>query len=123
MFECMVNAINAGHSFVDIRHSKFHLRISDALFRLGLISFSIVVSEKDKKAIRINFKFNSDGVNFITGIKFVSVPGSRKYCDRHGVKSVLQGFGTSLISTSRGVLSCEEARALGVGGEYLCQIF
>ncbi len=59
----------------------------------------------------------------ITGIERVSRPGRRVYFGREEVPTVLGGLGTSILTTSRGVMTGREARSQGVGGEVLCNVW
>jgi small subunit ribosomal protein S8 len=59
----------------------------------------------------------------ITGIQRVSRPGRRVYFGRDDVPTVLGGLGTSILTTSRGVMSGREAAKVGVGGEVLCNVW
>ena len=59
----------------------------------------------------------------IIGLRRISRPGLRKYVDNTKVPHVLNGLGTAVISTSKGVLTDREARKLSVGGELICYIW
>ena len=59
----------------------------------------------------------------IIGLKRISKPGLRVYARRYKIPRVLNGLGTAVISTSKGVISDREARKLKVGGEVLCYIW
>ena len=59
----------------------------------------------------------------ISGIQRVSRPGRRVYLGRDDVPTVLGGLGTSILTTSRGVMTGREAVKAGVGGEVLCNIW
>ena len=73
--------------------------------------------------IRISLKYGPRGERVITGIERVSRPGRRVYCERATVPGVLGGLGTSILTTSRGVMTGREAAKAGVGGEVLCNIW
>jgi small subunit ribosomal protein S8 len=59
----------------------------------------------------------------ITGLKRVSKPGLRVYTERKNIPQVLGGFGSAILSTSKGVLTGEKAKKLGIGGEVICHIW
>ena len=59
----------------------------------------------------------------LIGLKRVSKPGLRVYVNKESVPKVLIGMGIAILTTSRGVVTDEEARNLGVGGEVLCEIW
>ena len=67
-------------------------------------------------------KYNDRKVSVIKEIKRVSKPGLRVYVNKNEIPRVRGGLGTSIISTSKGVMTGNKARAIGVGGEVLCKI-
>jgi len=76
-----------------------------------------------QKNIRISLKYGPRGERVITGIERVSRPGRRVYFGTAEVPSVFGGLGTSILTTSRGVMTGREARREGVGGEVLCNVW
>ncbi len=76
-----------------------------------------------QKNIRISLKYGPRGERVITGIERVSRPGRRVYFGTTEVPAVLGGLGTSILTTSRGVMTGREARREGVGGEVLCNVW
>ena len=68
-------------------------------------------------------KYGPRGERVITGIERVSRPGRRVYFGRDDVPDVLAGLGTSILTTSRGVMTGREAVKVGVGGEVLCNVW
>ena len=73
--------------------------------------------------IKVALKPPQDGKLVLSGLKRVSKPGLRVYVDKESVPKVLNGMGIAILTTSRGVVTDEEARNLGVGGEVLCEIW
>jgi small subunit ribosomal protein S8 len=73
--------------------------------------------------IRLFLKYGPHGEKVITGIQRVSRPGRRVYFGRDDVPHVLGGLGTSILTTSRGVMSGRDAAKAGVGGEVLCNVW
>jgi small subunit ribosomal protein S8 len=73
--------------------------------------------------IRISLKYGPRGEKVITGIERISRPGRRVYFGRDDVPAVLGGLGTSILTTSHGVMTGREAVKAGVGGEVLCNIW
>ena len=123
------NATAARRSRVDVPASRLKTEIARILQGEGYIhAFKIVdvVVEKDQIArsmIRIQLKYGSRGENVISGIQRVSRPGRRVYFGRDRVPPVLAGLGTSILTTSRGVMTGREAVKVGVGGEVLCNVW
>ena len=75
------------------------------------------------KTITVTLKYATDGKPVIRGIDRISKPGRRVYCGSAEVPRVLNGLGTSIISTSRGIMTDGEARRLNVGGEVICNVW
>ena len=120
------NATLARHTRVDVPASTLKMEIARILEREGYIQGFKVVEPKEgavQKNIRISLKYGPRGERVITGIERVSRPGRRVYFGTAEVPSVLGGLGTSILTTSRGVMTGREARREGVGGEVLCNVW
>ena len=120
------NAIHASHETVDIPASKLKSELARILAEQGYIeSFSLVPAgaERAGEAIRIRLKYTEDRRSAISGLRRVSRPGRRTYVNSKQIPRVLGGMGTSIVSTSRGVMTGHDARAAGVGGEILAQVW
>ncbi len=115
------NASLVGKAEVSIPHSKMKEKIADVLHQEGYIN-SYRVEEHGFKNIIINLKYNNKKPA-ITSLKMVSRGGRRVYAGKADLPNVLNGLGISIISTSKGIMTSEEARKLGVGGEILCEIY
>ena len=120
------NAVHARHQRVDIPASRFKAEIARILEQEGYIAgFKTVDSDGDSTgpAIRIALKYGPRGETVISGLQRVSRPGRRVYLGRDDVPKVMGGLGTSILTTSRGVMTGREAIKAGVGGEVLCNIW
>jgi len=120
------NAIHASHETVDIPASKLKSELARILAEQGYIeSFSLVPAGEERagEAIRIRLKYTEDRRSAISGLRRVSRPGRRTYVNSKQIPRVLGGMGTSIVSTSRGVMTGHDARAAGVGGEILAQVW
>jgi small subunit ribosomal protein S8 len=120
------NATLAHHTRVDVPASTLKVEIARILEREGYIQGFKVVDPKEgavQKSIRISLKYGPRGERVITGIERVSRPGRRVYFGNTEVPSVFGGLGTSILTTSRGVMTGREARREGVGGEVLCNVW
>ena len=73
--------------------------------------------------LRLFLKYGPRGERVISGLRRVSRPGRRVYFDRRNVPRVLGGLGTSILTTSHGVMTDREAVKAGVGGEVLCNVW
>jgi len=113
------NALSAGHDKVEFPASKVKAGICKVLKDEGYIkSFKVVV--KDKSDIRIKVALKEQA---IVGIKRISKPGLRNYSGYREFPRVISGLGSSVVSTSKGILSDREARKRKLGGEVLCSIW
>ena len=75
------------------------------------------------KMLQINLKYDGSGSGVISGLKRVSKPGQRIYSKAKTMPRSALGIGTSIVSTSHGLMTTEEARKAKVGGELICQIW
>lgn len=119
------NAVHARHQRVDVPASNFKAEIARILEREGYIQgFQVVAADEAKtRVIRIALKYGPRGENVISGLERVSRPGRRVYFGRGDVPRVMGGLGTSILTTSRGVMTGQDAVKAGVGGEVLCNIW
>ena len=124
------NAVSAKHSRVDMPASKLKAEIARILQDEGYIQGFRLVEEPAQKTgrqprqlIRLFLKYGPRGERVITGLARVSRPGRRVYLGVEDVPQVLGGLGTSILTTSRGVMTGRAARKAGVGGEVLCNVW
>ena len=119
------NAVHARHQRVEIPASRFKTEIARILEQEGYIqSFKVLEGgEVSRPTIRIQLKYGPRGETVISGLERVSRPGRRVYLGRGDVPSVMGGLGTSILTTSRGVMTGREAVKAGVGGEVLCNVW
>ena len=89
----------------------------------GYIESYNVVEEDKKKFINVVLKYDEYGRSVINELKRVSKPGRRVYQGKDDIKRFKNGYGTVIVSTSKGVMSGIEASKAGVGGEVLCTIW
>ena len=118
------NAVHARHQRVDIPASRFKLEIARILEKEGYIGgYKTLESEASRPVIRISLKYGPRGEKVISGLERVSRPGRRVYFGRDDVPKVMGGLGTSILTTSQGVMTGQDAVKAGVGGEVLCNIW
>jgi small subunit ribosomal protein S8 len=124
------NAVSAKHARVDMPASKLKAEIARILQDEGYIQgFRLVEEPADKagraprQVIRLFLKYGPRGEKVITGLARISRPGRRVYLGVEDVPQVLGGLGTSILTTSRGVMTGRAARKAGVGGEVLCNVW
>ena len=117
------NGSMATKPVVSLRHSKIRESISSILKRHGYL-FDYTVNERSNgiKYLEIKLKFKGDQP-VIAGIRRESKPGCRRYYQYQEIPPVLGGLGISILTTSRGILTGNEARKQKVGGELLCSVW
>ena len=82
-----------------------------------------LVEEGNHKNIKITIKYDENGESVIQGLKRISKPGLRIYCEKDKLPKVISGLGIAIISTNKGILTDKQARAIGVGGEVLAYVW
>jgi len=125
------NAVTAKHTRVDIPASRLKAEIARILQDEGYIQgFKLLDDQPNAprgqapvRTLRLFLKYGPHGEKLITGIERISRPGRRVYFGRDDVPPVLAGLGTSILTTSRGVMTGRAAVRAGVGGEVLCNIW
>src|SRR5919106_872322 len=124
------NGVTAKHTRVDMPASRLKAEIARILQDEGYIQgFRLmdVPSEQggrqSRQVIRIFLKDGPHGERVISGLERISRPGRRVYLGVDDVPNVLGGLGTSILTTSRGVMTGRAAKKAGVGGEVLCNVW
>tara|TARA_B100000780_G_scaffold256728_1_gene206106 strand:- start:8188 stop:8586 length:399 start_codon:yes stop_codon:yes gene_type:complete len=118
------NANLAKHQIVQIPSTKVTRAIANVLFNEGLIESFEELSTGIRGSLLLSLKYS--GVNrkpVIEKIQRISKPGLRVYSGSKKMPRVLGGFGTAIISTSKGLMTDRQARSEGIGGEILCYIW
>ena len=123
MLSRIKNALNARMESVDVPHSNIKEGIAQILVSEGYVGRFDVMKRMDKKFLRIALKYTEAKKGVISGMKRVSKPGRRIYSDAYSLPRIHAGFGTAIISTSRGILTDEDARSQKLGGEVICYIW
>ena len=120
---CVRNGIRAKHRKVDVNASRVKTEIAKVLLRERFINNFKVIEDTKQGVLRIYLKYAGDDASVITGIRRMSTPGRRVYVRKDGLPRVMGGLGTSIVSTSRGMMTDREAREAGLGGELVCQVW
>ncbi len=116
------NGLQAGHTKVEIPGSGMKKQIAGMLYAQGFIkSYNMVPGHLGRDNILVEFQEDAKGV--LTGLKRISKPGRRVYVGNEEIPKVLNGLGIAIISTSKGLMTDDEARQAGVGGEFVCEIW
>jgi small subunit ribosomal protein S8 len=118
------NALRVRAASVDVNASRFVRSVAEVLRREGYLEGIQPTQGSDgRERLRIYLRYDEDGNPVISSIGRVSRPGRRMYRGVRELPKVLNGLGIAVLSTSCGVFSDREARAKGVGGEVLCEVW
>ena len=122
------NAVRAEHPQVAMPSSKMKVSIAKILAEEGFISSYVTKDIEDSahKTLTLDLKYvgkRRTKRSVITNLERVSLPGQRIYAGRDEIPYVLSGMGTSILTTSKGVMTGRTAKKLGVGGELVCKVW
>ena len=121
---CVRNAIRAKARKVDVPASRLKTEIARVLLRERFINnYKMIESVGRGGTLRLYLRYTGDDLSVISGIRRVSSPGRRLYVGKAKIPRVMGGLGTSILSTSRGLMTDREARDAGLGGEIICQVW
>ncbi|MBP6342320.1 MAG: 30S ribosomal protein S8 [Candidatus Omnitrophica bacterium] len=123
MLTSVRNAVNTRKETVDVPASKLLEKILGILKTDGYIADVRLLKDSKQGTLKIYLKYATNKKAAIMGLKRISKPGLRVYATGGKVPKVLNGLGTAVISTSKGVITDREARKLNVGGEVICYIW
>ena len=117
------NASRAKHRKVDIPASNLKKQITKILQEEAYIKSHVFINDGKQGVIRIYLKYDENNKSVITGLQRISKPGFRRYVNQKTIPRVFNNLGVSILTTSKGVMTGQEARRAGVGGEILCYIW
>ena len=116
------NAVAVNRNAIELPHSKLKETIAKQLHKSGYISDVKVASEKPFKQLHITI--NQPGINsVITHLERISKPGRRMYVKANEIPRVKNGRGIVIISTSKGIMTGDEASKAKLGGELICKVY
>jgi len=120
------NAQSRGKEEIVLPFSKMTLGIAEILKNKGFVGSVEKKIRKMKKSeiniLGVELKYEN-GIGAIGGIKMISKPSRRVYAGKDDLKPVKNGYGISIISTSKGLMTGEEAKKTGIGGEIICEVW
>ena len=117
------NAVSARHETVRVPASNVKQAVADVLQREGYIAGYTAESEGARRYLRLKLNYKTDRKAALAGIRRVSRPGLRVYVNKGEIPRVYGGLGVAIMSTSRGVMSGQEAWRAKVGGEVICYVW
>lgn len=117
------NASRVRKPTCEVSYSKLRGKLANILKAEGYLSdVREAVNENGIKRLVLDLKY-VDSTPALTVLRRCSTPGCRWYVSGAAIPKVLNGLGTSILSTSKGVMCDREARRMGVGGELICQVW
>ena len=122
MLNRIKNAMAAQKPEVLVPFSKLKNEVANVLMREKFVGGVKRITKGKVKFLKINLEYQQ-GVPSLEGVKRVSKPGQRIYVKANEIKKIKQGFGVSVISTSKGLMTGKEARKARLGGEVLLEVW
>jgi len=118
------NANRVRFKSVDVLSSRINLNVAKVLKKSGYVSgYDIKKDARGHEVLRVYLRYPDTKRAVITDIQRVSKPGRRVYVKSEKIPKVLNGYGISILSTSKGVMTDKDARELNLGGELLCNVW
>ena len=117
------NALQADHEQVEIPASRLKREMTRILKEQGYITDFRVEPGRVGEVIKVRLRYTENRDPVISGMDRVSRPGRRRYVPKDEVPRVFGGMGTTIMSTSSGVMTGHEARQKGVGGEVVAHVW
>ena len=121
LFSRINNAQARGKPSVAVPSSKKKINLVTLLKDKGYID-SFKVTDSSKPIIEIKLKY-FQGAPVIKELKRISKPGLRNYANKKEIPEIMGGLGIAVISTNKGLMTDQEAKEAGLGGEIICSIF
>ncbi|MBI4267865.1 MAG: 30S ribosomal protein S8 [Chloroflexi bacterium] len=116
------NAVMVKHDTVLVPASKIKISIAKILKEEGFISNYEVVKDGPRQVIKIYLKYGERKQPVLSSLERVSKPGLRVYVEHNEIPRVRGGLGIAIVSTSKGVMTGQQAWTQGIGGEVLCYL-
>ncbi len=121
LFSRLNNAQARQKTSVVVPSSKFKISLMTLLQNKGYIE-SFNVTDNDKPELEIKLRY-FEGAPVIKELKRISKPGLRQYAGKEEMPEINGGLGMAIISTNKGLMTDQEAKEAGLGGEIICSIF
>ena len=116
------NSQSRNYKKIQMPNSKFKVKIAEVLKNEGYIIDYKVSSDEKKPTLEIILKYNY-GSPVISSIQRISKPGRRIYTKADSIPKIQSGLGIAIVSTSRGIMSGNDAKSKNIGGEIICSVF
>jgi len=123
MMNMIKNASLKGHEFVVIPHSKIKFSISECLVKEGYLKSAVKKTKKSFPVIELGLVYGEDGEPKISGVDRISKSSCRVYKGVKDIRTTRNGYGLTVLSTPKGILTDRQARKEMVGGEVLFRMW
>lgn len=117
------NAGMAGHDMASIPYSRMNESIARILVNEGFVRDAQVVGEGIRKQIAVAMKYAGPKQPVFSDIERTSKPGRRVYVSHKNIRPTRQGVGIAILTTPKGVMTDDDAKRQGVGGEIICTVW
>lgn len=117
------NAAAAKHEKVDVPASNLRVGMAKVLQEAGYIRDFKVAKDGKQGLMRLYLRYDDKGKPLFSSMKRISRPSRKRYVKSSEIPNVRSGFGVSILSTNKGILSGDSARKENLGGELLCEIW
>lgn len=117
------NGIQAGQESIQVPGSKIKKAILERMLEEGYVTDVAWEDDGRQGMLSVRLKYDAAGQPVIDGVRRISKPGRRVYVGSDEIPRAQSGYGTVILSTSRGVITDKKARELGVGGEVICSVW
>ena len=121
LFSRINNAQARGKTSVLVPSSTKKINLVSLLKDKGYVD-SFNVSDNPKPEIEIKLKY-FEGAPVIKELKRISKPGLRQYSNKKAIPEINGGLGIAVVSTNKGLMTDQEAKEAGLGGELICSVF
>ncbi len=117
------NGFRRQHDIVSVPASRLKREVLRVLQNEGFIQGVETAVEDGHPILKVQLRYVAEGQPMITGMQRVSKPGRRVYVGIKNIPRVRNGIGVAILSTSKGVMTDQESRHAGLGGEVLCSVW
>ena len=122
LFSQIRNALAKNKPFIEVPHSGIKQAIAELLKNEGYLTSIFVSDNPPKKTLKITLKYDQEKP-VISHLRRISKPGQRIYLNSRDLPHVLNGFGIAVVSTSKGLMTAHQAKAMKIGGEVICEVY
>ena len=123
MLTVIRNASRAKKDVVELRNSNFLEGVMKILKKESFIANYKLIKDTKQGILRVYLRYSKEGKPALLGIKRISKPGLRIYKKTDELPKVYGGLGIAIISTSKGLMTDNEAREKKMGGEVVCSVW